>query len=149
MEKEFAKEDLGKGEALKIDKSKDAMSTSPWGNVDKTALRNKVLSASNYKAAVEACYAWRWWSRGLLQWCIWGWRRQLCDSCSRESYGMGKWGHGWRPVRRRRRWRRHKQRRRSRRKPRRRCWWGKLWYSWYSRCLQFGRTWRNLSILYK
>jgi hypothetical protein len=57
MSEEFSKEDLGKSEALKIDKSKDAMATTPWGDVDKTALRNKILSASNYKAAIEACYA--------------------------------------------------------------------------------------------
>jgi hypothetical protein len=53
---EYAKEDLGKGEALKVDKSKDAMSTSPWGDVDKIALRNKVLGASNYKSLVDDVY---------------------------------------------------------------------------------------------
>ena len=52
----FAKEDLGKGDALKVDKSKDAMSSSPWGNVDKTALRNKVLNASNYSSLVKDVY---------------------------------------------------------------------------------------------
>jgi hypothetical protein len=52
----FAKDDMGKGEAISVDKSKDALSTSPWGNVDKTALRNKVLSASNYKKLVHDVY---------------------------------------------------------------------------------------------
>lgn len=52
----FAKDDMGKGEAISIDKSKDAMSTSSWGDVDKTALRNKILGASNYKELVHAVY---------------------------------------------------------------------------------------------
>jgi hypothetical protein len=53
---DFAKENMGKGEAIKVNKSKDAMSTSPWGDVDKTALRNKVLEASNYKSLVHDVY---------------------------------------------------------------------------------------------
>ena len=53
---EFAKDDLGKGEALEVDKSKDAMSTSSWGSVDKTSLRNKILNASNYKSLVNDVY---------------------------------------------------------------------------------------------
>lgn len=52
----FAKEDLGKGDALKVDKSKDAMSEKAWGEVDKTALRNKILNSSNYKSLVKDVY---------------------------------------------------------------------------------------------
>ena len=39
-----------------IDKSKDAMSTKPWGDVDKTELRNKIMEASNKSSLVKACY---------------------------------------------------------------------------------------------
>lgn len=53
---EFSKEDLGKGSALKVNKSKESMSESAWGNVDKTALRNKILEASNYKSLVKDAY---------------------------------------------------------------------------------------------
>lgn len=42
--------------AIIIDKSKEALSDKPWGDVDKTDLRNKVLSASNAKALVSAVY---------------------------------------------------------------------------------------------
>ena len=40
----------------KIDKSKESMSTKPWGEVDKTELRNKIMEASNKSELVKACY---------------------------------------------------------------------------------------------
>ena len=40
----------------KIDKSKESVSTKPWGEVDKTDLRNKIMQASNKEALVKACY---------------------------------------------------------------------------------------------
>ena len=40
----------------KVDKSKDAMSTKPWGEVDKTELRNKIMEASNKSTLVKECY---------------------------------------------------------------------------------------------
>ena len=40
----------------KIDKSKESMSTKPWGDVDKTDLRNKMMEASNKSELVKACY---------------------------------------------------------------------------------------------
>lgn len=40
----------------KIDKSKEGMSTKPWGEVDKTELRNKIMEASNKSELVKACY---------------------------------------------------------------------------------------------
>ena len=40
----------------KIDKSKDAMSDTPWGDVDKTDLRNKIMSAKNKSTLVKAVY---------------------------------------------------------------------------------------------
>jgi len=52
----FSKEDWGSGESLRVDKSKESMSTSSWGNVDKTSLRNKVLNARNYKSVVSDVY---------------------------------------------------------------------------------------------
>lgn len=52
---DFAR-DYGTGAALKVDKSKDAMSDKAWGSVDKTSLRNRVLSASNYKSLVNDVY---------------------------------------------------------------------------------------------
>lgn len=40
----------------KIDKSKESISTKPWGEVDKTDLRNKIMQASNKEELVKACY---------------------------------------------------------------------------------------------
>lgn len=52
-----AKEDeYGKGEAIKVNKSKEKLSDTPWGEVDKTELREKVLEASNYKELVDDVY---------------------------------------------------------------------------------------------
>lgn len=52
----FAKEDYGKGETIKVNKSKDAMSETSWGTVNKTELRKKVLDAKNYKSLVKEVY---------------------------------------------------------------------------------------------
>lgn len=53
----FAKKDYGTGESIKVDKSKEAMSDSAWGSVNKTELRKKVLEAKNYKSLVKDVYA--------------------------------------------------------------------------------------------
>lgn len=53
----FAKKDYGTGESITVDKSKDAMSESSWGSVNKTELRKKVLEAKNYKSLVKDVYA--------------------------------------------------------------------------------------------
>lgn len=50
------KEKWGQGDKLKIDKSKDKLSDSDWGSVNKTSLRNSILSASNYKTLVKDVY---------------------------------------------------------------------------------------------
>ena len=42
--------------SYKIDKSKESMSTKPWGEIDKTELRNKIMEASNKSVLVKACY---------------------------------------------------------------------------------------------
>lgn len=58
MGKEFLKkEDWGSGSEIKIDLSKEAADfNTPWGLVDKTVLRNKLLKAKNYKTLVKKCY---------------------------------------------------------------------------------------------
>lgn len=53
----FAQKDYGTGETIDIDKSKEAMSESSWGSVNKTELRKKVLEAKNYKSLVKDVYA--------------------------------------------------------------------------------------------
>lgn len=42
--------------SYKIDKTKEGLSTKPWGDVDKTELRNKIMEASNRSVLVNACY---------------------------------------------------------------------------------------------
>lgn len=50
---DFAKDDLGTKGALEVDKSKEAMSEKPWGEVDKAALRKRVIAASNFKSIAD------------------------------------------------------------------------------------------------
>lgn len=52
----LAKSEWGTEEPINVDKSKDAVSNDSWGDVDKTALRNKVLKAKNYKTLVKSVY---------------------------------------------------------------------------------------------
>lgn len=52
----FAKEEYGMGAEVKVDKDKDSVSEKEWGKVNKTALRNKVLEAKNYKDLVNDVY---------------------------------------------------------------------------------------------
>jgi hypothetical protein len=52
----FAKEEYGTGNEIKVDKSKDAMSESEWGKVNKTTLRKDILDAKNYKSLVKDVY---------------------------------------------------------------------------------------------
>ena len=42
--------------SLKIDKSKDSLSDKPWGEVDKNAMRDKIMEASNKKTLVKSVY---------------------------------------------------------------------------------------------
>ena len=53
---EERKESMAEGKTYKIDKSKDAMSETPWGDVDKTELRNKIMEAKNKATLVKAAY---------------------------------------------------------------------------------------------
>jgi hypothetical protein len=56
VEFSLKKEDFGSGDEVEVDKSKEAMSESDWGNIDKISLRNKVLSAKNYKSLINDVY---------------------------------------------------------------------------------------------
>lgn len=49
----FAKDDIGTKSALEVDKSKDAMSEKPWGEVDKEELRKRVIAAENFKSIAD------------------------------------------------------------------------------------------------
>ena len=55
--KKFAKERIeSMAKTYKIDKSKEAMSDKAWGEVDKTAIRDKIMEASNKATLVKAVY---------------------------------------------------------------------------------------------
>lgn len=52
-----SKEDMGKGDIIKIDLSKEAADmTMSWRDVDKIVLRDALLKAKNYKTLVNKCY---------------------------------------------------------------------------------------------
>lgn len=50
------KEAMAESKTYKIDKSKDSLSTTPWGEVDKTSMRNKIMEASNRASLVKSVY---------------------------------------------------------------------------------------------
>lgn len=52
----FIMNSLGTKPAIKMDKSKESLSTATWGDVDKTVLRNKILEAKNFKTLVKSVY---------------------------------------------------------------------------------------------
>lgn len=54
--KEFAMLKMGTKPTIKIDKSKEAMTTSAWGDVDKTLLRKNILEAKNYRTLIKSVY---------------------------------------------------------------------------------------------
>jgi hypothetical protein len=49
-------ETMADGKTLKVDKSKDKVSSTPWGEVDKTALEHKVTEASSAGSLVHDVY---------------------------------------------------------------------------------------------
>lgn len=53
INKEFAKDDIGTKSALEVDKSKEAMSEKPWGEVNKAELRKRVIAAENFKSIAD------------------------------------------------------------------------------------------------
>ena len=53
---EERKESMAEKKTYKIDKSKESMSETPWGDIDKTTLRNKIMEATNKTALVKAVY---------------------------------------------------------------------------------------------
>lgn len=55
--KKFAKERIASmAKTYKIDKSKETMSDKAWGEVDKTAMRDKIMEADNKATLVKAVY---------------------------------------------------------------------------------------------
>ena len=52
----YSDEKHGEGPYIPVDKTKDSVSDDSWGDIDKTELRNKVLSAKNYKTLVKSVY---------------------------------------------------------------------------------------------
>ena len=55
--KKFAKERIASmAKTYKIDKSKEVMSDKAWGEVDKTAMRDKIIEADNKATLVKAVY---------------------------------------------------------------------------------------------
>jgi len=57
-EENFDKNELGSGDySIKINKSKEAMSNTSWGNVDKTSQLHKVIKAKNVKTVVDDIFA--------------------------------------------------------------------------------------------
>lgn len=52
----IAKDKLGTKDALTIDKSKDSISTTAWGDVDKSQLKKDCLMAKNYKAVCKSVF---------------------------------------------------------------------------------------------
>lgn len=56
--KKFVKErKVSMAKSYKIDKSKEAMSTSDWGDVDKASQRDKIMEADNRDTLVKSVYA--------------------------------------------------------------------------------------------
>lgn len=53
INEDFAKDDIGTKSALKVDKSKEAMSDKPWGEVNKAELRKRVIAAENFKSIAD------------------------------------------------------------------------------------------------
>lgn len=53
---ETRKQSMADKKSYKVDKSKEAMSDADWGSVDKTALRDKIMDASNRAKLVKDVY---------------------------------------------------------------------------------------------
>ena len=53
---EFSKFKMGTKPAIKIDKSKESLSETTWGSVDKSSLMKNILEAKNYKTAIKSVY---------------------------------------------------------------------------------------------
>lgn len=56
VDENFAIEGIGESDSLKVNKSKEKMSATPWGQVNKTKLMHDILKASNYKTLVDDVY---------------------------------------------------------------------------------------------
>ena len=51
------KQQMAETKKYKIDKSKESVSDKPWGEVDKSAMRDKIMEASNKDSLVRSVYA--------------------------------------------------------------------------------------------
>ena len=51
------KQQMAETKKYKIDKSKESVSNKPWGEVDKSAMRDKIMEASNKDSLVKSVYA--------------------------------------------------------------------------------------------
>ena len=51
------KQQMAETKKYKIDKSKESVSNKPWGEVDKSAMRDKIMEASNRDSLVKSVYA--------------------------------------------------------------------------------------------
>lgn len=51
------KQQMAETKKYKIDKSKESVSDKPWGEVDKSAMRDKIMEASNKDSLVKSVYA--------------------------------------------------------------------------------------------
>lgn len=51
------KQQMAETKKYKIDKSKESVSDKPWGEVDKSAMRDKIMEASNRDSLVKSVYA--------------------------------------------------------------------------------------------
>lgn len=84
----FAKDDIGTKSALEVDKSKDAMSEKPWGEVDKAELRKRVIAAENFKSIADDVFldlreGWKDGIEGALKYPV------MCIEGERLVYNRG------------------------------------------------------------
>lgn len=56
LKAEIDKDQIGKGDKLSIDLTKDSASNKKWGNIDKSSLMQQLIYCSNYKTATKKGY---------------------------------------------------------------------------------------------
>lgn len=84
----FAKDDIGTKSALEVDKSKEAMSERPWGEVDKSELRKRVIAAENFKSIADDIFldlreGWEDGTEGALKYPV------MCLEGEKAVYNRG------------------------------------------------------------
>ncbi len=91
LETFIAKEELGSKDAIEIDKSKDSMSESEWGEENKSQLKKECLMASNYKTVCKAVFlkledGWEEGKEGSLGYPV---MEKKSDAVVYNRYGLG------------------------------------------------------------